>query len=178
VYYAGPAPNSSSSKPDSGVSLKGSQNSCLTTLSFNFFSTTCQQPDLFVSHRTMAGNDATPSQRLPVLDRSKAQIRLLRVLPDRSLGFEVHDIATAPLYHALSYVWQEITDQEGERTINIWHNNYLFTWTVHYNLWSFFQHGMGLLDPGGCLWVDYLCIDQPNVAEKNHQVALMGQIYR
>src|SRR6201999_2476979 len=79
---------------------------------------------------------------------------------------------------ALSYAWQEITDQEGKRTIDIWHNNSLYIWTLQFNLWAFFQHAMGLLDPGNCLWVDYLCINQPNVAEKNHQVALMGQIYR
>ena len=27
------------------------------------------------------------------------------------------------------------------------------------------------------LWVDAMCIDQANVAERNMQVALMGQIY-
>jgi hypothetical protein len=29
----------------------------------------------------------------------------------------------------------------------------------------------------GCLWIDALCIDQSNILEKNHQVALMGKIY-
>ena len=29
----------------------------------------------------------------------------------------------------------------------------------------------------GCLWIDALCIDQSNLLERNHQVALMGTIY-
>jgi len=29
----------------------------------------------------------------------------------------------------------------------------------------------------GCLWIDAICIDQIDVLERNHQVALMGQIY-
>jgi hypothetical protein len=32
---------------------------------------------------------------------------------------------------------------------------------------------------GECvIWIDAICIDQTNVSERNHQVSMMGQIYR
>lgn len=38
-------------------------------------------------------------------------------------------------------------------------------------------HGMRLPTQNRYLWIDALCIDQQNEAERNHQVGIMGKIY-
>lgn len=35
-----------------------------------------------------------------------------------------------------------------------------------------------LLDSTGYLWVDQICINQDNTAERNYQVGIMGKIYQ
>lgn len=83
-------------------------------------------------------------------------------------------LCTAPLHHvsfeAISYVWgQDIKNKKiicDGRRINI---------TI--NLYNVLQ-SLRLPDAPRKLWADGICINQDDVKEKGHQVAIMGQIYR
>jgi hypothetical protein len=74
-------------------------------------------------------------------------------------------------YEALSYEWG---DPNGPR-YDILLDGQPFT--VRRNLW----HALRCLRTefgGRTLWVDAICINQENVSERNHQVGMMGHIYR
>ena len=71
-------------------------------------------------------------------------------------------------YDALSYVWGD-----PKRVRPIYCNDFLVNVTVS-------LHGAltRLRETNCCtLWADAVCIDQANVAERNHQVAMMGRVY-
>jgi hypothetical protein len=87
---------------------------------------------------------------------------------------EVHELSSSLLYQALSYTWQDST-LDGTSDILI--NGQRFA--IYENLYHFLclhsakeQHCTDAL-----IWIDQLCIDQNNLAERNHQVAQMAQIY-
>lgn len=89
-------------------------------------------------------------------------------------------------YIALSYMWG---DAEATETIML---NGL-PLLIRKNLWDFLhqrrkdQRQSGIRQvpdkhhrsdaAASCLWVDALCIEQESKVERNHQVAMMGQIY-
>lgn len=109
------------------------------------------------------------------LSSTRPTIRLLLLLPgdfnDDICGFLIEvPMATKPEYMALSYVWGDRTD-----TVSI----QLFgqEFPVTKNLAAALRH---IRDREGIhkIWVDAICINQADVAEKNLQVALMGTIYR
>jgi hypothetical protein len=116
------------------------------------------------------------------LDYSRKQIRLLDLqlfddaLPGHfPLRLETFDIESAPTYVALSYTWGE---PNLINRISIG-ENYL---QIGPNLHSFFEalrcskKAIRQI-PTIYLWIDQLCIDQQNVAERNNQVAMMSEIY-
>jgi hypothetical protein len=76
--------------------------------------------------------------------------------------------ATTP-YTALSYTWG---DTIADHDINLNGTPFL----VRQNLWNFLDRARND-NFEGYLWIDALCIDQTEVGERNHQVALMGEIY-
>ncbi|KAB5528990.1 heterokaryon incompatibility protein-domain-containing protein [Coniochaeta sp. 2T2.1] len=117
------------------------------------------------------------------------QIRLMTLLPPKrnpgpdsmeSLRCTItpHTLATAPPFEALSYTWGGIhrhlpisvvsKGSGGEKTEEA--------------LFATPQLLMALrrlrATTPRVLWVDQLCIDQDNVAEKGPQIQLMGEIYR
>ncbi|KAF2028418.1 hypothetical protein EK21DRAFT_101877 [Setomelanomma holmii] len=81
---------------------------------------------------------------------------------------------TAPMaetdYEAVSYVWgSDKRDQEIEcdgRTLGLTTNLFHVLKRVR------------LPDASRSIWADLICIDQDNLDEKSHQVAIMGTIYR
>lgn len=75
----------------------------------------------------------------------------------------------APPYTALSYVWGP---PENTKTILISGRPF----SVRVNLWDFLDR-VRQSDSLEYMWADALCIDQSSNAERNHQVALMGEIY-
>jgi hypothetical protein len=116
-----------------------------------------------------------PDLYLP-LDLQKPQIRVLVLNPSidshaRLEGrFLYGDLTDVPEYAALSYTWGEgrhagsIMLEGGKLTIPM-------------NL----QQGLLRLRHSRneqMLWADAVCINQSDVQERNHQVSLMGQIYR
>jgi len=84
---------------------------------------------------------------------------------------EIHTVPleSAPPYIALSYVWGP---PEPSRLISVAGQPL----QIRENLWGFLNL-ISATDDIGFLWIDALCIDQSSIPERNHQVAMMGQIY-
>jgi hypothetical protein len=104
------------------------------------------------------------------LDGESQQVRLIHLSNEGDITH--YDICTvslddAPPYVALSYMWGVPTttfDFIVRGTKNI---------RIRQNLHNF----LSLYRDEGYLWIDQICIDQTNVLERNHQVALMSRIY-
>ncbi|OAL05129.1 hypothetical protein IQ06DRAFT_242916, partial [Phaeosphaeriaceae sp. SRC1lsM3a] len=86
---------------------------------------------------------------------------------------DVTSTAPQPLarvqYQAVSYTWG---DPPADHVIEL--NGTSFS--VLRNLWAFL-HQARANRVTGYLWIDAICIDQTTIAERNHQVGMMGDIY-
>jgi len=109
------------------------------------------------------------------VDRTSQEIRLLRLLPKNDEGIiectmQTYNHDDRPPYQALSYTWgPNIAYDDIEiNGVKI---------PVRENLWSFL-HQQQLHGNHGPFWIDALCIQQSNVDERNHQVQMMGPIYK
>ncbi|KAH8880605.1 HET-domain-containing protein [Thozetella sp. PMI_491] len=75
-------------------------------------------------------------------------------------------------YEALSYVWgpndNPVTIQVGSDDRHL---------RITRNLFVCLEH-LRFCDRPRVLWIDALCINQEDIAERSHQVAIMGKIYR
>ncbi|KAK5107431.1 hypothetical protein LTR62_001292 [Meristemomyces frigidus] len=111
------------------------------------------------------------------LEHPADSIRLVKLEPAEDRDSEIEcTIFTTPLDHpppyvAVSYTWGDATVQ---RTIQI--NGK--TLVVGYNSWEVLWQLRLHCTYGALFWMDMLCIDQTNDAEKSIQVGLMGVIYR
>lgn len=106
---------------------------------------------------------------------NSANIRLLRLRHDSTPDSIECELTSSSLdcgtdYTAVSYVWGDAS--AGVRSVLL--NGRPIP--VGHNLWTLLLH-LTKEQHKGYLWIDALCIQQTNVAEKNHQVAIMGQIY-
>ncbi|KAM0417260.1 hypothetical protein ACHAPT_012771 [Fusarium lateritium] len=112
------------------------------------------------------------------LDSSTDAIRLVELLPGRAgdpirCNLCIQSVADEQLsYQALSYVWgnpkpEELVDMElgGQKA------------PVTPHLHCALSH-LRLTSTSRLLWIDALCINQENVAERNEQVARMATIYQ
>ena len=113
------------------------------------------------------------------LDHSRRSIRLWQFHQtstdnDLRLKLAVHsfDTTLTPDYFALSYVWGESSD--GWSTISV--NDIPLKITP--NLHDFLRvlHGQPRYNKL-LFWADQISMDQSNVAERNHQVQLMSEIF-
>lgn len=127
----------------------------------------------------------TPSIRLltifPRSHRSDGEISLTLqpfALKDSNIGARSYLPVGNPWrpedakYTAISYTWG--TDEASHR---VWIDGKPFK--VRDNLWLFFEHCLDLeigFDRPARMWIDAICIDQFNIAEKNSQVRMMDQI--
>lgn len=109
------------------------------------------------------------------LNLQAREIRLLTLesgdWPDPiSCKVDIVPFDSHPFYEALSYVWG---DPGIQQTIQV--NNHPYKVTE--NLWMVLRR---LRDSSATrvLWIDAICINQEDNAEKSHQVAMMGEIYR
>ncbi|KAH7134535.1 heterokaryon incompatibility protein-domain-containing protein [Dactylonectria estremocensis] len=103
-------------------------------------------------------------------------LRLLVLLPrsspkDKGINCELHNRAfgSKPAYEALSYTWGT---QPATKTIAINGQPFL----VRSNLYSALQ-ALRLKKKPRALWVDAICINQDDMAERNWQVSLMAFVY-
>jgi hypothetical protein len=118
-----------------------------------------------------------PTQYLPIytpLNKEMQEIRLLTLLAGEESDLircelEIHVLDSCPEFEALSYFWGEPSLIEpvvvNDFTVKITHN---LAVALRY-----------LRRPQACrlLWIDALCINQPDTTERNHQVYLMNRLY-
>jgi len=110
------------------------------------------------------------------LDPRRKQIRLLMCTPSKDdpghaeLELRTFDLDDAPEFYALSYVWGTEGLQVG---IICDGRNMPLTRTLASALQRVIPWSQGVP-----LWADAICINQNNLAERNHQVSMMGDIYR
>ena len=108
------------------------------------------------------------------LDQNTKEIRLI-LLEYGEPGIDIKcrlihtTLRNHPAYKALSYCWGEVKDLE---TIDI--DGYVFS--IGPNLRAALQ---SIRHPGEStyLWVDAICINQEDIAERNYQVPIMHEIY-
>ncbi|KAJ0310460.1 hypothetical protein COL516b_002264 [Colletotrichum fioriniae] len=107
------------------------------------------------------------------LDHCSQQIRILELLPgsfDDEIECRLKTITPSASYEALSYVWG---DPQDTRTIKVQGE----TMNVTANLESALRH-LRRVREALELWVDAVCINQTDNAERKHQVGMMDLIYR
>jgi hypothetical protein len=110
------------------------------------------------------------------LDKSQDSIRLCKLLPGEGNDpiqcelFHDHISAQRGVYSALSYTWGEDLEQKW---ILLNGKPYHVQPSLRQALQALRRSNEEML-----LWVDAICINQSEVAERNHQVSLMGDIYR
>ncbi|KAI6089187.1 HET-domain-containing protein [Hypoxylon rubiginosum] len=105
-----------------------------------------------------------------------SQVRLLRVTPG-SMEFTLETFNLSDLsatsYSALSYVWGSAEHPENIHAIKVNDQNFC----VRDNLLTFLVT-CAHKKVGGLVFIDAICIDQLNVAERREQVKEMARIYR
>jgi hypothetical protein len=127
-------------------------------------------------------SNMSSTSKLPYvpLESNKTDIRLLTVLPSISSEATIQcSLENASLdsldgdqpYRALSYVWGD-----PKVTIPIMVSGVQMNVTT--NLAAALRHvrAIGYIDKPW--WIDAICINQDDIAEKGHQVHIMGDIYR
>ncbi|KAH9222309.1 heterokaryon incompatibility protein-domain-containing protein [Leptodontidium sp. 2 PMI_412] len=109
------------------------------------------------------------------LDPTRKQIRLLRLSQANdngvvtSLDLQIFDLSEAPRFLALSYVWGKpdkimcLPCRDG-------------TIMITQNLFRAIEVSFRRC-PDDWLWADGICINQEDVIERGHQVAMMGDVY-
>jgi hypothetical protein len=121
--------------------------------------------------------EATIYRSLPLVGTKST--RVLRILPielqdgdNITCQLEVIslDDDPPPEYFAVSYEWGSASE-----TRHITINSVPFV--VRKNLWAFLDNTRKR-DFRGMLWTDAICINQTSISERNHQVSMMGDIYR
>lgn len=119
-------------------------------------------------------SDNGPSKAYKDLDRGS--IRLLRLLPGEDGQRVCCEISEHPLtdvlsYNAISYAWGA-----GPPQHHIMVSGHDFA--VRKNIWRFLcQARKSTKMRDRLFWIDALCIDQSNNAERTHQVGLMAEIF-
>ncbi|RDW60553.1 hypothetical protein BP6252_11936 [Coleophoma cylindrospora] len=101
-------------------------------------------------------------------------IRLIVLEPGRvsdrvSIRLQAHELSTATEYSAVSYVWG---DPEKRAVIEC--NGCPFNITVNL-YWALVR--IRHASHSQTLWVDAICINQSDLAERSHQVSFMGAIF-
>ncbi|KIV99187.1 uncharacterized protein PV09_09140 [Verruconis gallopava] len=116
------------------------------------------------------GHNTFPYDELKHLD----SFRLLKLLPGEGsepIGCTlVHArLSEVPEYEAISYAWGNVVSEHpvflGKHEIQVQQSAYLAL------------HEFRFLDKPRLIWMDALCIDQSNVAERNQQVNMMRNIF-
>lgn len=140
------------------------------------------------------GTDLAQQQRLrdgrfrhQKLDVPAEQIRLIEISPQRpgsplELRLSIHSVANVPRYYAISYTWG---DSEDPVTVLVNDQPMSVTKNCHYALAQiqphysrpYYENELQDFPERVYFWIDSICIDQNNTAEKGPQVAMMGRTF-
>lgn len=110
------------------------------------------------------------------LNPNKREVRLLTILPERNgespvrCTLQTASLDNPPKFEALSYVWGDAL-----ATVGIIVHDLPFNVTT--NLGAALR-SLRYPRKQRTMWIDFICIDQRNIGEKNTQLPLMGQIYK
>lgn len=144
--------------------------------------------------RTELDDDSLRFRHDPLASQGRGSIRLMELLPcgwDEEICCKIFEVGLKALssYDAISYTWGD--DQFGDpgqptdfgallpRTVfpiqhSIRCNGKIISVSTNlYNALRRLREHRSLK----CLWIDFLCIDQTDVRERNEQVQKMRQIY-
>ena len=113
------------------------------------------------------------SHQYDKIDRTEQLIRVVEVLPGPSNGIiscRLRHTALESNYICLSYTWGS-----SQKPHQILINGRVFF--VGTNLYCFLRVA-NLTRSRIPIWIDAICINQDDPRERNHQVEMMGQIYR
>lgn len=140
----------------------------------------------YISHNLrpslMSPAPNSPGYQYDTLQDNTRTIRLLSIQGEGDINCTLQTIllSEAPPYIALSYAWGP-PQPTAIITLNC-HPH-----ATRYNLWTALKalskHGVPGLDENRAavcprhFWMDYLCINQSDVGEKNHQVAMMKDVF-
>jgi hypothetical protein len=132
---------------------------------------------------------AVPEQRsediyeaLPT-SRSLRLLNLARLPEDHAYGLETFEIGQCPPYSTMSYTWgpplntkqcEEDYTRDSHRVITLLTSRGKGHLSIGRNLYEGLQKGLPEVQ---YLWVDAICINQNDTAERSIQVPLMGSIY-
>jgi hypothetical protein len=110
------------------------------------------------------------------LSNGSHTIRLIRILPgcwSEAIACELFQasLGIGTPYKALSYAWK-CDDKSRKVHITCNHSSV----EIGINLYYFLRQLRNAEVPV-VIWVDYLCINQQDAAERSHQVAMMREIY-
>ncbi|OAF99701.1 HET-domain-containing protein, partial [Paraphaeosphaeria sporulosa] len=124
---------------------------------------------------TSPGTDSSSPYQTPTRHSGTNYIRLIKLLPgspESPIACTLHELELEKPgeFTALSYTWGK-PDPTFEITLNGRQIQ------VRENLCSFLKQAREL-GRSELLWIDVISINQDNIEERNHQVALMGQVYR
>ncbi|KAF7177623.1 hypothetical protein CNMCM7691_005952 [Aspergillus felis] len=109
------------------------------------------------------------------LNPEAAEIRLLTILPDKNgkkvkCTLQTVSLNNSPQFEALSYVWGNVVEK-----VEISVDDIPFQVTTNLEAaLKCLRHSRKKRH----IWIDFICIDQNNVKEKNTQLPLMGRIYK
>lgn len=109
------------------------------------------------------------------LDSCRREIRLLRILPGTwidsiKLALDVVSLDAKPQYQALSYVWGSEADP---KTVTLHDQLFQVTSNLYNALRRLRKSRVSVV-----LWVDAVCINQKDNAERTQQVSIMNHIYK
>ncbi|KAH3913242.1 hypothetical protein HBH56_113530 [Parastagonospora nodorum] len=133
---------------------------------------------LLSAHNTDVIVLSMSSYRYQPLSSTNNSIRLLRLMPNRDPNTEIQcelfeyslqDSCESHLYEALSYVWG---DANKKLPVIIHGHRFDATVNLHAALSRLRNHSIERI-----LWIDAICIDQQNTAEKEYQIQFMATIY-
>lgn len=107
-------------------------------------------------------------------------IEILAGLVSGNIACKIHHIDTvaadAPAHFALSYLWGDSTLTNTITIIS--EDNRHCTHHIHHSLWCFLYQVWDTKATERLYWTDFLSINQDDNAERGHQVARMGHVYK
>ena len=115
------------------------------------------------------------------IDKGASEIRLMTLLPGgfgSKVRITIRNIrlskSSKPVYEALSYTWGSVIDRDY---VYVQNDNGEKALAITSNLAEALRH-LRYEDRPRVLWIDAICVDQNNTAERGHQVLRMADIYR
>ncbi len=90
-------------------------------------------------------------------------------------------LSNAPPYRALSYEWGTTDTKKiflNDRIVEVRKNLWEALAHIQFACFDFRTAEKDQIENSKWVWIDALCIDQNNTTERNHQVGIMGKIYR